>query len=207
MGFNMKRILPALATVAAVGILATGIASQASASNASTSKTSASKTSPGKTSAGKTSPGRTGIGIQLLDGTAPDTGWMQASIPQGGSKAWHVKITNAGTAAETIAAIPSSALGFYAGGPAKQPSSTLQSWITQDRSGPVVLSPGQSTVIAVTVTVPAGAPLGLVSGYAPGASASLAANAFWGYAYPAGGQIRLATAAGVRMYITVTRGR
>ena len=132
---------------------------------------------------------------------------MQASILRGGSKTWHVKITNAGTAAETVAAIPSSALGFYAGGPAKQPTSTLQSWITRDRSRPLVLGPGQSTVNVETDTVPAGAPLGLVPGYAPGSSASLAVNAFWGYAYPAGGQIRLATAAGVRMYITVTRGK
>jgi len=177
----MKRILAALATIAAAGILATGIASQASA-------------------------GTTGIGIQLLDGSAPNTSWMQASIPQGSSKTWHVKITNAGTAAETVAAVPSSALGFYAGGPAAQPAAALQSWITQNPAGPATLAAGQSAVIAVTVTVPANAPLGLVPGYAPGSSASLAVNTFWGYAYPAAGQIQLAAAAGVRMYITVTPG-
>jgi hypothetical protein len=177
----MKRTLAALATIAAGVILATGIPSQAST-------------------------GTTGVGIQLLDGTAPNTGWMQAAIPQGGARAWHVKIINVGSAAETVAAVASSALGFYAGGPARQPASTLQSWITRDKSGTTVLAPGQSVVVAVTVTVPAGARLGLVPGYAPGSSASLAVNTFWGYAYPAGGgQIKLATAAGVRMYITVTK--
>ena len=56
-----------------------------------------------------------------------------------------------------------------------------------------------------TVTIPAGAPLGLVPGNAPGASASLAVNTVWAYAGPAGtGQIQMAAGAGFRQYITVT---
>ncbi len=55
----------------------------------------------------------------------------------------------------------------------------------------------------MTVTVPAGAPLGLVAGAS--ANPDLAINTFWAYASPVGaGQVKLATAAGVRMYITVT---
>ena len=172
----MKRILAAVAAIAAAGFMVMTAAGQASAT--------------------------TGIGIQLLDGSAPNTSWMQASIPQGGSKTWHVEIVNTGTSAETVAGIATSAMAIYGGGLAAQPTSTLQPWITQSQTT-AVLNPGQSTTIAVTVTVPANAPLGLVSGYAPGAS-SLARNTFWGYAYPAGGQIQLADAAGIPMYITVT---
>ena len=69
-------------------------------------------------------------------------------------------------------------------------------------SAQAALSPGQSMVVAVTVTVPATAPLGLVAGSS--ANRDLAVNTFWAYAYPVGGQVQLATAAGVRMYITVT---
>jgi hypothetical protein len=145
----------------------------------------------------------TGIGIQLTDGSAPNPSWMQASIPRGGSKTWHVKIVNTGTSTETAGPTASSALAFYVGGPAKQPASTLQPWITYDHSQ-LTLGPGQSAVVAVTVNVPAGAQLGPVPGYAPG-SPSLSVNTFWAYAYPAGGQIQLASAAGVRMYITVTK--
>jgi hypothetical protein len=146
----------------------------------------------------------TAIGIQLTDGSAPNTSWMQASIPQGGSKTWHVKIANTGTVTETVGAAASSALAFYSGGPSKQPTSTLQPWITCNQPQ-TVLGPGQSAVVAVTVTVPASAPLGLVPGYAPN-SPPLSVNTFWAYAYPAGGQVQLAAAAGVRMYITVTPG-
>ena len=175
----MKRILAASASIAAIGLLTAGTASQANART-------------------------TGIGVQLLDGTAPHAGWMQASIPQGSSGTWHVKVTNTGAAAETTATVASSALGLYAGGPSRQPASTLQSWITQSRSGPAVLAAGQSSVITVTVTVPAKARLGLVRGYAPGCPASLAVNTLWGYDYPAGGQVKVDIAAGIRMYITVT---
>jgi hypothetical protein len=172
----MKRILAAVASIAAAGFMVMTAAGQASAT--------------------------TGIGIQLLDGSAPNTSYMQASIPRGGSKTWHVKVTNTGSAAETVADIATSALAIYGGGPAAQPTSTLQRWITQSQTT-TVLGPGQSTTIAVTVTVPAGAPLGPVAGYAPG-SPSLSVNTFWAYAYPAAGQIQLANAVGIRMYITVT---
>jgi hypothetical protein len=171
-----KKILAALAGAAITALLVTGIAGAADAS--------------------------AGVGVQLLDGSAPNTSWMQASIPQGGSKTWHVKIVNAGTTTETVAAFASSALSVYSGGPAAQPVGTLQSWITGSWPA-TVLAAGQSITEAVTVTVPASAPLGLVPGYAPG-SAVLSVNTFWGYAYPAGGQVQLASAAGVRMYITVT---
>ena len=178
----MKKILAAVATIAAAGFIMTAAAGQASATTTAT----------------------TGIGIQLLDGSAPNPAYMQASIPQGSSRTWHVKITNTGTAAETVAGLASSAMGIYAGGPAKQPTSTLQTWITQSQAT-AVLNPGQSATIAVTVTVPATAPLGPIAGYAPGTSSSLAVNTFWGYAYPSGtSQIQMAAAAGIRMYITVT---
>jgi len=144
----------------------------------------------------------TGVGVQLLDGSAPNTFWMQASIAQGGSRTWHVKMTNSGTASETVAAVASSSLSVVSGGPARQPAGTLQPWISYSPAQ-AVLAPGQSTVVAVTVAVPVGAPLGLVPGYAPG-NASLSVNTFWAYAYPAGGQVQVASAAGVRMYITVT---
>jgi hypothetical protein len=173
---TVTKILSVLACTAVCAFLVTGLASPANAS--------------------------AGIGVQLLDGSAPNTSWMQASIPQGGSKTWHVKITNAGTTTETVAAIPSSSLTVYSGGPAAQPAGTLQSWITGSWPA-TVLTPGQSVTVAVTVTVPANAPLGLVAGNASG-PAALAVNTFWGYAYPAGGQVQLASAAGVRMYITVT---
>jgi len=176
----MNKILAAAATIAAAGLMAIGTAGQAHAAATSA-----------------------GVGVQLLDGSAPNTSQMQASIPQGGSKTWHVKITNTGSATETVAGLPTSALGLYSGGPAAQPTSTLQSWITQSQAT-ATLAPGASATIAVTVTVPATAPLGAVAGYAPGSSAVMAVNTFWGYAYPSGGQIQLATAAGVRMYITVT---
>jgi hypothetical protein len=177
----MKKILAAIASIAAAGaILTTAAAGPASAATATT-----------------------GVGIQLLDGSAPNPSYMQASIPQGGSKTWHVKITNTGSATETIAGLPTSALLVYSGGLASQPKSTLQSWITQSQTTAVVAA-GQSTTIAVTVTVPATAPLGAVTGSAPGTSSALAVNTFWGYAYPSGGQVQLAAAAGVRMYITVT---
>jgi hypothetical protein len=143
----------------------------------------------------------TGVGVQLLDGSAPNTSWMQASIARGGSRTWHVKMVNAGTITETVAAVASSSLSFASGGPAKQPAATLQPWISYSPAQ-AALSPGQSMVIAVTVTVPATAPLGLVAGSS--ANRDLAVNTFWAYAYPAGGQVQLATAAGVRMYITVT---
>jgi hypothetical protein len=174
----VTKILAVLACTAVCALLLTGLAGPASAS--------------------------TGIGVQLLDGSAPNTSWMQASIPQGSSKTWHVKISNTGTTAETVAGIPSSALTVYSGGPAAQPTGMLQSWITGTWPA-TVLAPGQSMTATVTVTVPAHAPLGLVAGNAPG-SAALSVNTFWGYAYPAGGQVQLATAAGVRMYITVTAG-
>ena len=174
-GETMKRILAVLACTAIAALLLTGFAGPASAS--------------------------VGVGVQLLDG-APGTAGMQASIPQGSSHTWHVKILNAGTATEAVASFASSALGVYGGGLAAQPASTLQPWITAT-AAPATLAPGQSATIAVTVTVPADAPLGPVAGYAPGAPA-LAVNTFWGYAYPAGGQIQIATAAGIRMYITVT---
>jgi len=174
----VKKILAALACAVITVLLVTGIAGSALAS--------------------------AGIGVQLLDGT-PGTSGMTASIPQGGSHTWHVKITDAGTAAETVAAFSSSALGVYGGGPAAQPKAALQPWITTT-AAPATLAPGQSATVAVTVTVPAAAPLGLVAGYAPGAP-SLAGNAFWGYAYPAGGQIQIASAAGVRMTITVIPAR
>lgn len=140
--------------------------------------------------------------MQLLDGSAPNTSWMQASIPQGSSRTWHVKITNIGTTTETAAGIPSSALAVYTSGPAAQPTGTLQPWITGTWPA-TILTPGQSMTATVTVTVPASAPLGLVAGKAPG-SATLSVNTFWAYAYPASSQIQLATAAGIRMYITVT---
>jgi hypothetical protein len=178
----MKTIAIVAAGVIAGGMLAAGPAAQASA-------------------------GTTGIGVQLLEGTSPNHGWMQASIPQGGSQTWHVRVTNTGTASERVAGLASSALGLYAGGPARQPASTLQSWMTPVRSGPAVLAAGRSTVITVTVKVPANARVGLVRGYAPGCPASLAVNTFWGYGYPAPGQVRLDVGAGIRMYITVTSGR
>jgi hypothetical protein len=174
-GHIMKKILAALALAASTAVLVTGIAGPASAS--------------------------AGIGVQLLDGT-PGTSGMQASIAQGSSHTWHVKILNAGTTTETVAGFASSALGVYGGGLAAQPTSTLQSWITAT-DAPATLAPAQSATIAVTVTVPASAPLGLVAGYAPGAP-TLAGNAFWGYAYPAGGQVQIASASGFRMTITVT---
>ncbi len=175
----VTKISAGLACTAVGAVLVTGLAGPASAS--------------------------AGIGVQLLDGSAPNTSWMQASIPQGSSRTWHVKITNAGTTTETVAGIPSSALTVYSGGPAAQPAGMLQSWITGTWPA-TVLAPGQSTTDTVTVTVPASAPLGLVAGNAPG-SAALSVNTFWGYAYPASGQVQLATAAGVRMYITVTAGK
>lgn len=76
----MKKILAALALAAITALLVTGIAGSAGAS--------------------------AGIGVQLLDGSAPSPSWMQASIPQGGSKTWHVKIINSGTTTETTAATP-----------------------------------------------------------------------------------------------------
>jgi hypothetical protein len=177
-GAVVSRISAALGCAAVCAVLVTGLAGPASAS--------------------------AGIGVQLLDGSAPDTSWMQASIPQGGSRTWHVKISNAGTTTETVAGIPSAALTVYSGGPAAQPAGMLQSWITGTWPA-TVLAPGQSMTATVTVTVPDNAPLGLVAGHAPG-SAALSVNTFWGYAYPAGGQVQLASAAGVRMYITVTAG-
>jgi hypothetical protein len=176
----MKKILAAAAAIATAGLIVMSAAGQAHAATATT-----------------------GAGIQLLDGSAPNASWMQASIPQGGSKTWHVKITNTGSVTETMAGEATSALAVYAGGPAAQPTSTLQHWITQSQTA-AVLAPGASTTIAVTVTVPASAPLGLVAGSAPGGAASLAVNTFWAYAYPSGGQVQMAAAAGVRMYITVT---
>jgi hypothetical protein len=143
----------------------------------------------------------TGVGVQLLDGSAPQTSWMEASIARGGSRTWHVKMTDSGTISETVAAVASSSLSVVSGGPAKQPASTLQPWISYSPSQ-AVLAPGQSMTVAVTVTVPAGAPLGLVAGYCAG-NTSLSVNTFWAYAYPAGGQVQMANATGVRMYITV----
>jgi hypothetical protein len=176
----MKKILAAIASIAAAGVMITTAAAGAASAATAT----------------------TGVGIQLLDGSAPNPSYMQASIPQGGSKTWHVKITNTGTATETVADLPTSALTIFGGGLAGQPTSALQSWITESQTTAVVAA-GQSTTIAVTVTVPATAPLGAVAGNAPGIPA-LAVNTFWGYAYPAGGQIQLGAAAGIRMYITVT---
>lgn len=176
---TVTKILAVLACTAVCALMLTGLASPASAS--------------------------AGIGVQLLDGSAPNTSWMQASIPQGSSKTWHVKISNTGTTTETVAGIPSSALTVYSGGPAAQPTGMLQTWITGTWPA-AVLTPGQSMTATVTVTVPAGAPLGPVAGNSPG-PAALSVNTFWGYAYPAGGQVQLAAAAGVRMYITVTAGK
>jgi len=144
-----------------------------------------------------------GVGIQLMDGSAPNTSWMQASIAQGASKTWHVTMTDTGTVAETVTGIASAQLSLASGGPARQPAGLLQPWISYSAPA-AVLAPGQSVTVAVTVTVPAAAPLGLVAGVS--ANPDLAVNTFWAYASPAGtGQVQLASGAGIRMYITVTR--
>jgi len=185
---SIKTRTAAIARTLAAGTAALGIAAAALA--AGTAAASAA-TAPA-----------TGIGVQLLDGSGQHPSWMQASLARGTAKTWHVKMTNTGTATETAAAVASSQLSFASGGPARQPAATLQPWITYSPAQ-AQLDPGQSATITVTVTVPAAAPLGLV----PGSSANpdLAINTLWAYAAPAGtGQIQLATAAGIRMYITVT---
>jgi hypothetical protein len=150
-----------------------------------------------------TAPATAGVGVQLLDGSAPNTSWMQASIAQGSAKTWHVKMTNTGTVTETVAGAASAQLSLASGGPARQPVGTLQPWISYSAAA-AALAPGQSVTVAVTVTVPAAAPLGLVAGSS--ANPDLAVNTFWAYASPAtSGQVQMASGAGIRMYITVTR--
>jgi len=118
---------------------------------------------------------------------------MQTTIPRGGSKAYHVKVTNAGTANETIALFPTAALGIWSGGPSAQPQSALTSW-NHISPATVTLAPGQSGTFTDTISVPASAPTGLQ----PVAVA-------WAYVQgPAGSQVTMAAAAGIREYITVS---
>jgi hypothetical protein len=143
-----------------------------------------------------------GVGIAGVSGPGFPGTWMTASIARGSAQSWTLKVTNTGTAAETIELIPSGALGLYAGGPAKQPASALDNTLS---AASVTLAAGASATVTDTVTVPAAAALGLVPGNAPGCSASMAVNMVWAYAGPAGASpVQLAAGAGFRQYITVT---
>jgi hypothetical protein len=142
-----------------------------------------------------------GVGVQGVSGPGFPGTWMTASIAQGSSQSWTLKVTNTGNVTETIQLVPSGAMGLYGGGPAKQPASNLDNTLSATS---VSLAPGASATVTDTVTVPANAALGLVPGNAPGASASLAVNTVWAYAGPVGSSgVQMAAGAGFRQYITV----
>jgi hypothetical protein len=139
-----------------------------------------------------------GTGAGYVGGT-----WMTASIAQGGTQTWTFKVVNTGTATESVSLLASGAGGLYSGGPAKQPASNIHNTISPSS---VSLAPGASAQVTDTVTIPASAPLGLIPGNAPGASASLAYNTVWAYVgATSGGQVSMAAAAGLRQYITVVK--
>jgi hypothetical protein len=126
-------------------------------------------------------------------GTSPDP------IAPGTSRTYHVQVTNAGTATETMAAFPAaaamSARGVFSWSSVSPASTDAASSWTTLTPATAVLAPGASYTATVTVTVPAGTPAG--SYYAVLWAGPQAASA-------KPGTIALAIYAGIREYLTIS---